>query len=102
MSLKILNQSPNSSPLATIIPMLPPQHLLTIIHYFAHGRVISHPSIHTSSSSFKPLIIPILEKQKDRKNQKNKTHNKKFRGKKKSNLHLIDLFHVCTYIKMQN
>jgi hypothetical protein len=56
MSLKTPNQSPDSFPLATRNPPPPPQHSLTIIHYFAHGRAISRPSAHpSSSSSFKTL-----------------------------------------------
>jgi hypothetical protein len=67
MSLKTLNQFSDSSSFATRIPMLPPQHSLTIIHYFAHGKVISQPLAHPFSSSFKPLIILVPKKQKDRK-----------------------------------
>jgi hypothetical protein len=55
MSPKTPNQSPDSFSLATRNLPPPPQHSLIIIHYFAHGRAISRPSAHPSSSSFKTL-----------------------------------------------
>ncbi len=75
MNLKTPNQSPDSTSPKTRTPPLSPRHSLAIIHYFAHGIAISHPLAHPSSSrSFKPLIIPVLENPKKSKKTKRKKH----------------------------